>query len=87
LPILTPPNMKTTASKTVPQFLDELAASDMTLAAWARKHNQCVTTVYMLCLGRVQGTRGKARRVARAMGLSLPPMRSSANQANHAEAA
>lgn len=84
--------MKTTAAtaaqaeicKTVPQFLEELAGADMTVAAWARQHKQPVTTVYMLCLGRIIGARGKARTVARAMGLELPPMRSSANDSGAA---
>lgn len=72
--------MKPTAKpspKTVAQFLTELEQTDMTVAAWARKHKQPVHTVYMLCLGRLSGTRGTARSVARAMGLALPPMRSS----------
>jgi gp16 family phage-associated protein len=62
------------ASKTVEQFIDELAQADMTIAEWARTHKQPLNTVYALCGKRVVGSRGAARKVARAMGLALPPM-------------
>ena len=77
--------MKPTApQKTVQQFLDELAASDTTIAEWAREHKHPVNTVYMLCGGRFTGARGKARKVARAMGLALPPMHTATAKAGAA---
>lgn len=67
------------ASKTVEQFIAELDASDMTIADWARAHKQPLNTVYALCGKRFNGSRGAARKVARAMGLALPPMRTPAS--------
>lgn len=64
------------ACKTVEQFMDDLAANDMTIADWARNNKQPLNTVYALVGKRVNGQRGAARKVARAMGLELPAMRS-----------
>lgn len=75
--MMKPPKTK---PKTVPQFLKNLETQNMTTAEWARKHKQPVNTVYMLCLGRLSGARGKAREVAGVMGLTLPPMRASAKR-------
>lgn len=72
------------ASKTVEQFLAELADADMTIADWARTHKQPLNTVYAVCGKRINGSRGAARKVARAMGLALPPMRSQAAKAGAA---
>jgi gp16 family phage-associated protein len=73
--------MPAPASKTVEQFIDELAANDMTIADWARTHKQPLNTVYALCGKRFNGSRGAARKVARAMGLALPSMRAKAGAA------
>lgn len=82
------PQMKpTTKPKTADQFLKELQSADMSIAAWARQHKQPVMTVYMLCYGRIQGVRGKARTVARAMGLQLPDAGRSAGKPTAKEAA
>ena len=62
------------------QFLASLEAQDLTIAAWAREHKQPANTVYMLCLGRLSGARGKARVVAKAMGLAVPAMHEKAGQ-------
>lgn len=72
------------SSKTVEQFMDELAANDMTIADWARSNKQPLTTVYALCGRRINGCRGAARKVARAMGLALPPMRAATAKAGAA---
>lgn len=70
----TPKPQSKTGTKTVEQFLAELAERDMSIADWCRQHKQPKNTVYALCGKRFNGTRGEARRVARAMGLALPPM-------------
>ena len=77
----------TTKPKTVRQFLKELQAKDLTTAEWARQNKQPVNTVYMLCLGRLDGRRGKAREVACAMGLVLPEMRDMSKVADNSQAA
>ena len=50
------------ASKTVEQFLAELADADMTIADWARTHKQPLNTVYAVCGKRINGSRGAARK-------------------------
>lgn len=68
-----------TKPKTPGQFVAELAEADMTVADWAREKKQPVGIVYQLLQGRVKGTRGAARRVARVMGLALPSITTTAS--------
>lgn len=68
-----------TKPKTPAQFAAELAEADMTVADWAREKKQPLGIVYQLLQGRVKGTRGNARKVARAMGLALPAITTTAS--------
>ena len=66
--------MSRTPHSSVHAFLYSLSQSDRTLADWAREHDLPLTTVYQVCNGRLKGRHGEARRVLRAMGVTLPPM-------------
>lgn len=59
-------------NRTPQDFLDELAAKDMSVAQWCRDHRVTTTTVWSVIKGTVLGRRGQARRARRLMGLPLP---------------
>ncbi len=67
--------------RTIEAFLAELADQDLTIRDWARLHQLDINTVYMAVSGRIAGTRGEARRVIRAMGLTPPPVTGKGTQA------
>lgn len=66
-----PPKKKV---RTVADFLADLEAKNVTLAAWAREHGMDMQATYMISRGRCTGRRGKARDVMKAMGVDVPPM-------------
>lgn len=51
----------------------EFAARGITIADWARRNGFRKNEVYAVLAGRTRGLRGKANRVARALGLVPPP--------------
>lgn len=64
--------MSKTTSRTLNDFLKELAAKDKTLRQWASEKKFDLSTVYAVAHGRTKGKWGESRRVMRAMGLSVP---------------
>lgn len=59
-------------TRTLDQFFSELADNDMSITDWAKQRGFSLSSVYQVTRGRTLGHRGEARKIARAMGLSLP---------------
>jgi gp16 family phage-associated protein len=64
--------MSTEAKTHIKRFISKLNKEDVTLVDWARKHEFPIDVVYGVCSGRLQGYRGTARKVVRAMGMPAP---------------
>lgn len=64
--------MSKTTSRTLNDFLSELAQQKKSIRQWATEKGFDLSLVYAVCQGRTKGNFGESRRVMKAMGLPVP---------------
>lgn len=65
-------------TKTIEQFMEELASNGQTVVDWAEEHKFPAWAVYRVTSGGNKGRRGRAHQIMVAMGIKADPKQQAA---------